>query len=120
MIKYEATVLEVGPLVTEFTEAGILVFFNNTAPEELREFTIIHDGTELKGELIPGDKILLDGEEFEVLAVGDVANDNFANLGHLVMKFNGMSEVEMPGDVCVESKPLPIIRVGSVFQVLGN
>jgi len=53
-VKYKATVLEIGPLVTEFIDAGILVFFGETAPQELKEFSIIHDGKELKADIVPG------------------------------------------------------------------
>ncbi len=117
--KYKATVTEVGPLLKEFTEAGILVFFGEDAPPELREFSIIHDGVDLSTPITPGDKVILDGEEYSVLAVGEVANTNLSNLGHLVMKFNGETEVEMPGDVCVESKPVHLVQVGSTLEIVG-
>ncbi|MDX9865548.1 MAG: PTS glucitol/sorbitol transporter subunit IIA [Anaerolineaceae bacterium] len=117
MLKYQAVVTGIGPLVTEFIDAGILVFFGADAPPELAEFTIIHDGKELKADLAPGDVIYIDDHQFKVLAVGEVANPNFSALGHLVMKFNDSDTVEMPGDVCVEAKPIPPIVVGSVLRI---
>jgi len=120
MMKYSATVLHVGPLVNEFTDAGILVFFGENAPQELYEFSVIHDGTTLEAELEPGDIVSLDGEEYKILAVGEVANTNFRNLGHLVMKFNGKTKVELPGDVCVEEKPLVWLHPGSKLKIFGK
>lgn len=120
MNKYSATVLHVGPLVSEFTDAGILVFFGESAPQELYEFSIIHDGTTLETDLVPGDFVRLDGEEYEILAVGQVANSNFRILGHLVMKFNGKTAVEMPGDVCVEQKSLVALHPGSSIEVFSK
>lgn len=120
MVKYSATVLHVGPLLGEFTEAGILVFFGQDAPEELQEFSVIHDGTTLEADLEPGDFVSLDGEEYKILAVGEVANINFRNLGHLVMKFNGESKVDLPGDVCVEEKPLVLLHPGSTMKVFSK
>ncbi len=120
MVKYSATVLHVGPLLGEFTEAGILVFFGQDAPEELQEFSVIHDGTTLEADLEPGDFVSLDGEEYKILAVGEVANINFRNLGHLVMKFNGESKVDLPGDVCVENKPLALLHPGSTMKVFSK
>ena len=117
MIKYQATVTAIGSLVSEFIDHGILVFFNQDAPPELADFSILHDGKELVADLASGDLIYIDAESYRVLAVGDVANKNFASLGHLVMKFNGNDTVEMPGDVCVEEKPIPEIKVGSVLRV---
>jgi glucitol/sorbitol PTS system EIIA component len=118
--KYKATVTEIGPLVGEFTEAGILVFFGDDAPPELREFSIIHDGKELIEDVVPGDAVIIDGSLYKVLAVGDVANKNLANLGHLIIKFNGKDEPKLPGDVCVEKKPVHIVKIGSTFEIIGG
>jgi PTS system glucitol/sorbitol-specific IIA component len=120
LLKYHAEVTEIGPLVTEFIDAGILVFFGEGAPPELVEFSIIHNGKLLESDLVPGDEIAIDGESFKILAVGEVANENFRNLGHLIMKFNGKNKVELPGDVCVEQKKVPDIRVGTVLRITGK
>ena len=120
MIKFQAVVTQIGPLVNEFIDAGILVFFGEGAPPELVEFSIIHDGDAQKKDLCPGDKVFIDNHEFLVLAVGDVANENFKNLGHLIIKFNGKNKVELPGDVCVENKPVPAIKVGSELKIIGD
>jgi PTS system glucitol/sorbitol-specific IIA component len=120
MVKYEAKVVEIGPLVSEFIEAGILVFFEIGAPPELAEFSILHEHGLLKAELAVGDIITIDNESFRVTAVGDVANQNIAHLGHLIMKCNGLTEPELPGDVCVEVKPLPQISVGTEIRILDG
>lgn len=117
MIKYQATVTAIGSLVSEFIDHGILVFFRQDAPPELADFSVLHDGNHLKADLVPGDVIHIDAESYRVLAVGDVANNNFATLGHLVMKFNGKDAVEMPGDVCVEKKEIPPISIGSQLRI---
>ena len=120
MLKYEAHVTGIGPYVSEFIDANILVLFGDQAPEELAEFAIIHDGKTLDGDLKVGDVISLGENKYTVLAVGEVANENLANLGHLVVKFNGENEPEMPGDVCVEAKPLPEIEPGLVIRLEGT
>lgn len=120
VIKYQATFTQIGPMVSEFVDAGILVLFGANAPEELAEFAIIHDGKELAEPVAPGDRIEIDKNIFKVLAVGEVANTNLANLGHLVLKFNGQNVVEMPGDVCLESKSLPQVNVGMVLTIQGS
>jgi PTS system glucitol/sorbitol-specific IIA component len=117
MIKYSAQITEMGPLVSEFIDAGILVFFGATAPEELREFAILHDGVELKQDVAPGDLICLGDACFSVLAVGEVANKNLAALGHFIVKFNGETTPEMPGDICAEVQPLPEIKVGMRIEI---
>ncbi|HEC21431.1 MAG TPA: PTS sorbitol transporter subunit IIA, partial [Chloroflexi bacterium] len=69
-LKYEMKVTSIGPLVKEFVDAGILVFFGPEIPEELVEFSIVHEHGPLRSEVAPGDLILIDDEPFEVLAVG--------------------------------------------------
>lgn len=117
MIKYQAKITAIGPYVAEFIESNILVLFGDQAPEELAEFSIIHDGKELHGTLMVGDNVYLGDDGFKVLAVGEAANGNLKNLGHLIVKFNGETEPEMPGDVCAEAKPLPAIEVGLEIRI---
>lgn len=119
MVKYETTISAIGPLAAEFLDAGIVVLFNETAPEELAEFAVLHGGAVLQSRVAVNDLISFDDVSFRVLAVGNVANDNLANLGHLVIKFNGNHVVEMPGDVCVEAIPLPTIRVGTRLRIIS-
>lgn len=120
MIKFKATVTDIGPLVSEFINADILVFFGEDTPEELREFSIIHNGEKLLQDVVPGDQINIDDSSYKVLAVGNVANLNLANLGHLIIKFNGLTEAKLPGDVCVENKEIPPIHIGTVLTIVGN
>lgn len=118
-LKYQATVTAIGELVGDFLAEGIVVLFGENAPEELAEFAILHDGTELHAPLEVGDMVCFGSACAQILAVGDVASDNLRNLGHLVLKFNGESEIEMPGDVCVEKIGIPAITVGTVLTVSG-
>jgi PTS system glucitol/sorbitol-specific IIA component len=120
MVKYSAEITEIGPLLSEFIEAGILVFFGDTAPEELREFAILHDGAQLHEDVVPGDQICLDDSCFRVLAVGEVANKNLAALGHFIVKFNGATTPEMPGDICADAQPLPEIKIGMRLEIKSS
>ncbi len=117
MIKYQANITAIGPQVSEFVDAGVLVLFGQSAPSELAEFAILHDGTSLTGAVHIDDQLCLGEHAYRVLAVGEVANQNLGALGHLVVKFNGQSVPEMPGDVCVEVAPLPKIKVGMQFRI---
>lgn len=119
MIKYQACFTFIGPLVSEFVDSNILVLFGESAPEELREFAVIHDGNSLVEPVAVNDSISIGENTYKVLAVGDVANTNLANLGHLVLKFNGNSEVEMPGDVCLEMKPIPPFDVNTKLTIFS-
>lgn len=116
-VLYKSTVTEIGELVPTFTAEGMLVFFGETAPEELRTFCIIHKVEHQEGLIKPGDMVSIDGHEFEILSVGNVANDNLYNLGHLNLKANGNTEADMPGDVSIAQVPLPEISVGTKIEI---
>lgn len=120
MIKYEAQIVAIGEMVSEFLAHDIIVLFGENAPSELAEFSILHDGNVLHAPIAPGDTVALDDVTLRILAVGEVANTNLANLGHLVLKLNGEDTVEMPGDVCVEKKPVPPLRIGTQIRVEGE
>lgn len=116
---YRSRILRCGELAEEFFREGVIVFFGQQAPDELQEYSVIHEHTTPpSAELQPGDIITINGQQLEVLAVGGVVNENFRNLGHLVVKFNNSTEVEMAGDVNVaQITPLPRPMPQSEFTV---
>lgn len=114
---YELTITAIGPLVEEFTEAGMWVFFRDDAPAELAEFALLHRAEAPREPVAPGQTLEIDGQRYMITAVGAVANENLSNLGHLVLKANGAPEVEMPGDVCIEARPLPPPRIGTQLRI---
>lgn len=119
-IIYESKVTAIGELVSAFREAGYLVFFGANAPEELHEFCILHEVSSKQDKLKAGDVVYVDDVAMQVLAVGDVANENLMNLGHLNLKANGLTEPEMPGDVTIPVMDLPTVNVGSTFKIIRN
>lgn len=114
---YQSTVTDIGELVPAFIAEGMLVFFGEGAPEELRDFCIMHEVSHKQDALKVGDVVSIDDFEAEILAVGDVANENLMNLGHLNLKANGNTEADLPGDVCIAEVELPEIRVGTTFGI---
>jgi PTS system glucitol/sorbitol-specific IIA component len=116
-VLYKSTVTEIGELVPTFVAEGMLVFFGESAPEELRTFCIIHSVEHQEGQIKEGDIVSIDGHEFEILSVGNVANDNLYNLGHLNLKANGNKEAEMPGDVSIAAVPLPEVSIGTKIEI---
>jgi PTS system glucitol/sorbitol-specific IIA component len=114
---YELEVTAIGPLVSEFTAHGIWVFFHENAPSEVAEFAILHRASPPREPLVPGQLLEIGDERYTISAVGPVANENLANLGHLVLKANGLTEPELPGDLCVEARPLPEPVVGLRLRV---
>ena len=117
-VVYSSTVTAVGDLVPEFRDQGILVFFGEDAPAELHEFSILHKVEVAERAAKEGDKIIINSDEFTVLAVGHVASENLLNIGHLDLKANGETKADLPGDVNVEKRDLPTVKAGDKFQIV--
>lgn len=52
-----------------------------------------------------------------VTAVGPVANENFVNLGHLVLKLDSASEAALPGDVSCSYTKMPDIKIDDRIEI---
>jgi PTS system glucitol/sorbitol-specific IIA component len=118
--RYATTVTAVGEQVAEFITQGLLIWFAEGAPEELHFFTVLHRPTVTTGGVRPGDLVRIDDKAFRVTAVGEVANDNMVNLGHMDLKANGAAEAPLPGDICLEELPLPEPRPGTTLVIEGE
>ena len=94
---------EIGPEVPEFLEMGLLILFKAGAPPELAEMSVLHEPEEFREEPPrAGDTIVLGSRELRITAVGERAWKNVRELGHVVLKFNGESQTELPGEIYVE------------------
>jgi PTS system glucitol/sorbitol-specific IIA component len=118
--RYATTVTAVGEQVAEFVSSGLLIWFAEGAPEELHFFSVLHRPTVTTGGVRPGDLVRIDDKAFRVTAVGDVANENMVNLGHMDLKANGATEAPLPGDICLEELPLPEPRPGTTLVIEGD
>jgi PTS system glucitol/sorbitol-specific IIA component len=118
--RYATTVTAVGEQVAEFVDHGLLIWFAEGAPEELHFFSVLHRPTVTTGGVRPGDTVRIDDQAFRVTAVGEVANDNMVNLGHMDLKANGDTEPPLPGDICLEKLPLPEPGPGTTLVIEGE
>ncbi len=65
---------------------------------------------------IPVCNFLSGQHRYPVTAVGSVAEDNLRELGHVTLRFDGLSEAEFPGTVRGGPVPILISRQGSVLK----
>jgi len=125
-LKYRGVIQSMGSLVPEFLPYGILIFFGETAPEELRDTALVHNGTQLASELAAGDYLKFSPssaneqpQSYRVTAVGESANANLAELGHVVIHFDGASTAKLPGAISVEPALEALPTVGTTFEFFG-
>ncbi len=116
---YSSEIVKIGEQANLFLDEGIVVFFGDNAPEELQEFAVIHKLEQITGEIVVGTKIYLSDSNMEVVSIGPVANENFKNLGHLVLKLDSSTDEAQLGDVrCVFDKK-PDIKIGDTLRIIN-
>ncbi|TWT28259.1 PTS glucitol/sorbitol transporter subunit IIA [Planomicrobium sp. CPCC 101110] len=116
--KYESKIVEIGEEVELFAEESMLIIFNDTVPEALRMIGVIHEKSDLLGEVEVGDVLEISGESYEILFVGSKVNDTLKEIGHCTIVFNGEKTAELPGTMCVEKKPMPVLTKDSAIRIV--
>ena len=105
MIYYSTTVTAIGEEVADLLDGGVLILYADGAPPALAEVSVLHR-VEGAVQLQPppvGARISLGGLSTRISAVGSSAWDKVRDLGHVVINFNGASNAERPGEICVEA-----------------
>ncbi|UFT98601.1 PTS glucitol/sorbitol transporter subunit IIA [Radiobacillus kanasensis] len=110
IIIYESVITELGKDIDSLLSADMLVIFNETAPDELKEISAIHRHEPWKSEVEVGDQLVIGDDAYEITCVGGKVNETLHTLGHCTISFSGDTETDMPGTLCVEKKALPILQ----------
>lgn len=116
---FEATVSQIGELVAEFAAQNMLILFDEIAPEELHDVTVLLTRRKQIAEIAVGDMLMISGIQYPITFVGHTANQSLMELGHITIKFDSGSE-DLPGTVCVEKAVVPPIQVGTVIQIIRH
>jgi PTS system glucitol/sorbitol-specific IIA component len=115
--RYRSVVTGIGERAEELISGGVLVLFIQSAPKELAEFSVLHSHPGFEGELRVGETVILGEGSFVITAVGDLATKNLRELGHLVLRFDGREEVDLPGEVHLQEAPVPRPKPGDVIEI---
>ena len=117
---FQTEIIELGEQVDAFFEEGMFVLFGENAPDALKDFCYFIDTKDVDGTIKPGNKLVIDNNEFLITAVGDIAQPNLEALGHLTVVFRGAKEAGLPGSICVEAKPMPKLLAGSKLSIVED
>ncbi|MDO5677180.1 MAG: PTS glucitol/sorbitol transporter subunit IIA [Propionibacteriaceae bacterium] len=117
---YRTTVVEVGPDAPAFLEEKMAITFSGDAPEALRSYCFLIDSAELTAPLGLGMPVRIGEQEWIITALGDLAEKNLANLGHVTLVFDGEEEPRMPGAIHLGGvEETPALALGAEL-VFGN
>lgn len=112
MVRYQTVIKEIGHLALDFLKEEMIIFFKEGSPVELAEISLIHSPMELFEEIEVEDVFFIEKEAYKVTAVGNVANKNLKTMGHFILKFDGKTKAELPGNIHVENKECPSFSIG--------
>lgn len=85
---YQTTITRIGQSAADALSDQMLITFREGAPADIEEFCFIHCHGELNGELKAGSQLQLGEARYAVTAVGDVAEQNLRELGHITLRFD--------------------------------
>lgn len=116
---YENKVKASGPLAETFLDEGMIIFFGDNVPDTLADYCYSININKVEETLEAGQILMIDGVEFKITAVGDVAEKNLVNLGHITVAFNDSPVHTLGGTICVEKKDIPRLGIGSEIYILA-
>lgn len=119
MKKYDVMVTKIGELVEEFIGQNIIILFNENAPLELQDISVLHTGGELLDDIKAGDRLSIGERVYTITAVGEVVNKNVRRMGHTCLKFDGKTSPELPGDIHLKGDQQPVVNLGESIIIEG-
>ncbi len=117
---YKAIITKIGALALDFLSDRILVIFNENAPEDLAEISVLHTIEKVPRDIREGDVFIISNKEYPVTAVGDEANKTFKSMGHCTLKFTGSRKADLPGYIVLKGDEIPDIHIGDTIEVKYN
>ena len=117
---YQSTINQIGEFASDALADGMLILFKNGAPSDLADYCFVHSHDDLKQDLQVGQVFQIGKNTYQITSVGDVANTNFRELGHITLRFDGSSQAELPGTIHVKGDITKELFVGDEIKILTN
>lgn len=116
-MNYISKITGFGDMALDFLQENMLILFNDDAPVELAELSVLHEKQELTRDVCVGDIISLGEDDYLVTAVGSEAKETLKMLGHCCLVFGGKDSVELPGQIQLKGEKLPDLKVGDYIKI---
>ncbi|MBR2518424.1 MAG: PTS glucitol/sorbitol transporter subunit IIA [Selenomonadaceae bacterium] len=122
-MKYHAMITGWGEYALDFLndpKANCIIIFNNDAPPDLAEISVLHTKEQLLAIPAAGDTVIIGEKVFTITAVGEEAKSTLRELGHCTLSFKGGNVPERPGCIMLEGdEPLTAadIQVENMIEI---
>lgn len=117
---YTTTVIEVGSDAEAFLAEQTAITFAGDAPAALRPYCFLIEAGTLDHDLEVGQSVRIAEQLWTITALGEVAQKNLVNLGHVTLVFDGADRPRLPGALHLGGlTEAPALRLGTsvVFGV---
>lgn len=84
------------------SDTCFIVIFNDNAPQELKEISVLHTKSPMYEDPEVGDTLIICDKVFDITAVGYEAKHTLKTLGHCTIHFTGGDEPLLPGCIMVK------------------
>lgn len=98
-MKFKTKVIDVGKYVKDLYKEDIIILFGETAPYDLKDYSVIIEKPKKPTNIEVGDKLCLSSQEYLITAVGKTVNESLFNLGHCTLRFDGAIHASLPGSL---------------------
>ncbi|MGC7590513.1 PTS glucitol/sorbitol transporter subunit IIA [Bisgaard Taxon 46] len=114
---YQSKFTQVGDSASDALEDGMLITFKQGVPADIADYCYILEHGDLLDNLQVGDQVNFDQHTYYITAIGDVANKNLKELGHVTWRFDSAAAAEFPGSVHLEGSAPKNVAVDSVLVI---
>ena len=122
-LHYRTALTAVGPDVADLLDGGILILFAEGAPPELAEVSVLHRVAEGPTAEAPpvGATITIGDLRAELTAIGGYAWAKIADIGHVVINFDGGTAASRPGELSASPVDAPdllaAVKPGAILTI---
>lgn len=118
---WSASVDRIGEFTAEMFDGGCYILFGEPLPDALADVSLVHKTRQAPSRPIrAGDTLELGGVTLTLDEVGELANLNLTDLGHIVVYVNSPEQALLPGAVKASGSSRPQPVVGSPIIISGD
>lgn len=116
---FESRVTRLGDEAAAMIDGGVMILFGEPVPDELAEVSVLHAPAGApRHPMQPGDILRIGESSLAITAVGERADENLRELGHLVLYLNPQATTGLlPGAVHATGDP-PVPAPGHRLELL--
>lgn len=116
MSEVKSTVTAIGAKALSAKDP-MVIMFDESASTELREVAVIQKFASADAQqnlvLTTGDKLMIDGHNYEITHVGQLVNEHLRTIGHVTLIFGQVDIEDLQNAIYLSEKVKPDFQIGT-------